>query len=98
MTPDHERQPEEIQRRIAQLITEELAEREWDALVSSAASQQFLAHLSAGIDAQEAVGEVEDGGWELYSATLSVSKRRADNGHAAFGVLIDHRAKTLEAI
>ncbi len=60
-----ERQPEEIQRRIAQLITEELEEREWDALVSSAASQQFLAHLSAGIDTQEAAGEVEDGGWEL---------------------------------
>lgn len=47
-----ERQPAEIQRRIAQPITEELEEREWDALVSSATSQQFLAHLSAGIDAQ----------------------------------------------
>jgi len=60
-----ERQPEEIQRRIAQIITEELEEREWDALVSSTASQRFLAHLSAGIDAQEAANEVEDGGWEL---------------------------------
>jgi len=60
-----ERQPEEIQRRIAQIITEELGEREWDALVSSTASQQFLAHLSADINAQEAAGEVEDDGWEL---------------------------------
>lgn len=60
-----ERQPEEIQRRIAQIITEELEEREWIALVSSAPSQQFLAHLSTGIDAQEAAGEVEDGGWKL---------------------------------
>ena len=59
-----ERQPEEIQRRIAQLITEELEEREWDALVSSPTSQRFLAHLSAGIDAQEAAGEMEDGGWD----------------------------------
>ncbi len=60
-----EHQPEDVQRRIAQLITEQLEEQEWDELVASPASQRFLAQLSASIDAQVAAGEVEEGGWEL---------------------------------
>jgi hypothetical protein len=60
-----QQQPEDIQRRIAELIELQLEEQEWDALTSSAASQAYLARLSREIDEQEVAGEVEDGGWDL---------------------------------
>lgn len=60
-----EQQPEEMQRRIAALITQVLEEQEWDAITSTPESQAFLAQLSREIDEQEAAGEVEDGGWDL---------------------------------
>lgn len=60
-----EQQPEDMQRRIAELITLALEEQEWDALTSTPESQAFLAQLSREIDQQEAAGEVEEGGWEL---------------------------------
>lgn len=60
-----EQQPEEMQRRIAEVITLALEEREWDALTSTTESQAYLAQLSREIDEQEAAGEVEEGGWEL---------------------------------
>lgn len=58
-----EQQPEDMQRRIAELITLALEEQEWDALTSTPESQAYLAQLSSEIDEQEAKGEVEDGGW-----------------------------------
>ena len=60
-----EQQPADMQRRIAELITQALEEQEWDALTSTPESQAFLAQLSREIDEQEAEGEVEEGGWEL---------------------------------
>ena len=60
-----EQEPEEVQRRIAQLIQEELEEREWDTLVASPESQRFLAELAAETRAAIANGETEEGGWEL---------------------------------
>lgn len=60
-----EQQPEEMQRRIADLITLALEEQEWDALTSTPESQAYLAQLSREIEEQEVAGEVEEGGWEL---------------------------------
>lgn len=60
-----EQQPEDMQRRIAELITQALEEQEWDSLTSTPESQAFLAQLSREIDEQEAAGEVEEGGWEV---------------------------------
>ena len=60
-----ERQPEEMQRHIAEVITLALEEQEWDALTSTPESRAYLAQLSREIDEQEAAGEVEEGGWEL---------------------------------
>ena len=60
-----EQQPEDIQQRIAELITLTLEEQEWDALTATPESQAYLAQLSREIDEQEAAGEVEEGGWEL---------------------------------
>ena len=59
-----EQQSEEMQRRIAELITLALEEQEWDALISTPESQAYLAQLSREIDEQTAAGEVEEGGWE----------------------------------
>ncbi len=53
--------PDEEQRQIAQLILEEVEQREWDELVSSPRSKAFLKRLIA--EAKE--GEIEDGGLEL---------------------------------
>ncbi len=53
--------PDEEQRQIAQLILEEIEQREWDELVSSPRSKAFLKRLIA--EAKE--GEIEDGGLEL---------------------------------
>lgn len=55
-----QQQPEEVQRQIAELIALALEEREWDALVSTPESQQFLAELSREIDEQIAAGEIRD--------------------------------------
>ena len=59
-----ERQPEDMQRRIAEVITLVIEEQEWDALTNTPESQTYLAQLSREIDEQEAAGEVEEGGWE----------------------------------
>jgi hypothetical protein len=59
------RQPDDVQRQIAELIESRLEEQEWDAIVSTPESQAFLARLSGEIDEQEAAGDVEDGGWDL---------------------------------
>ncbi len=53
--------PDEEQRQIAQLILEEVEQREWDELVSSPRSKAFLKRLIAV--AKE--GEIGDGGLEL---------------------------------
>ncbi len=53
--------PEEEQRQIAQLVLEEIEQRQWDELVSSPRSKAFLKRLIA--EARE--GEIEDGGLEL---------------------------------
>ena len=53
--------PEEEQRQIAQLVLEEIEQRQWDELVSSPRSKAVLKRLIA--EAKE--GEIEDGGLEL---------------------------------
>ena len=53
--------PDEEQRQIAQLVLEEIEQRQWDELVSSPQSKAFLKRLIA--EAKE--GEIEDGGLEL---------------------------------
>jgi len=55
------RLPEEEQRQIAQLVLEEIEQRQWDELVSSPRSKAFLKRLIA--EAKEE--EIEDGGLEL---------------------------------
>lgn len=50
---------EEAQRQIAAIIDEELEQREWDALVASPRSREFLRRLIADAEA----GEIEEGGW-----------------------------------
>ena len=53
--------PDEEQRKIAQIVLEEIEQREWDKLVSSPRSKAFLRRLIA--DAK--TGKIEDGGLEL---------------------------------
>ena len=53
--------PDEEQRKIAQIVLEEIEQREWDQLVSSPRSKAFLKRLIADAKA----GEIEDGGLEL---------------------------------
>ncbi len=53
--------PDEEQRQIAQIVLEEIEQREWDQLVSSPRSKAFLKRLIAEAKA----GEIEDGGLEL---------------------------------
>lgn len=60
-----QQQPEDVQRRIAEVIALELEQREWDALVSTPESQRLLARLAAEARADIARGEVEEGGWDL---------------------------------
>lgn len=56
--------PVETQLRIAAIIEEELEQQEWDALVSSPRSREFLHRLIAEAEAEDAAGESEEGGWE----------------------------------
>ncbi|MGZ3582779.1 MAG: hypothetical protein ACXVCX_11090 [Ktedonobacterales bacterium] len=56
-----ERLPEKEQHHIAQLVLEEIEQREWDELVSSPRSKEFLKRLIAEAKA----GEIEEGGLEL---------------------------------
>lgn len=56
-----EQLPEEVQHHIAQLIFEEIEQREWDEFVSSPRSKAFLKRLIAEAKADE----VEEGGLEL---------------------------------
>ena len=53
--------PDEEQRKIAQIVLEEIEQRAWDQLVSSPRSKAFLKRLIAEAKA----GEIEDGGLEL---------------------------------
>lgn len=53
--------PDEEQRKIAQIVLEEIEQREWDMLVSSPRSKAFLTRLIAEAKA----GEIEDGGLDL---------------------------------
>lgn len=55
-----QRQPEEVQRRIAELIALALKEREWDALVTTPESQRFLAELAAEARSEIAAGTTRD--------------------------------------
>jgi hypothetical protein len=59
-----QRQPEEVQRHIAELVALELEGREWDALVGSPEGQETLERLAAEAREEIARGDVEDGGWE----------------------------------
>lgn len=52
-----QQQPEDVQRRIAEMIALELEEREWDAFVGAPESQRFLAELTAEAQAEIAAGE-----------------------------------------
>jgi len=45
---------------IAELMLRELEEREWDALVISEASQEYLRRLVAEARAEDAAGEIQD--------------------------------------
>ncbi len=53
--------PDEEQRKIAQIVLEEIEQHEWDQMVSSPRSKAFLKRLIAEVKA----GEIEDGGLEL---------------------------------
>lgn len=53
--------PDEEQRKIAQIVLEEIEQRDWDKLVSSPRSKAFLKRLIAEAKA----GEIEDGGLDL---------------------------------
>jgi hypothetical protein len=55
-----EQEPEEVQRRIALLIQEELEEREWDALIATPESRAFLTELAAETRAAIAKGETDE--------------------------------------
>ena len=59
-----QQQPEDVQRHIAELVAQELEEREWDAAVGSPQGQETLERLAAEARAEIARGEVEEGGWE----------------------------------
>ena len=60
MVEQAQREPEDIQRHIAELIALALEEREWDELVSSPESQRVLAELAAEARAEMAAGTTRD--------------------------------------
>lgn len=55
-----QREPEDVQRHIAEIVALELEEREWDELVKTPESQRFLAKLSAEVDEEIAEGKTRD--------------------------------------
>jgi hypothetical protein len=55
-----ERQPESVQRQIAKLIEAELEQTEWESIVSSRESQDFLAELAAEARVETAAGKTRD--------------------------------------
>lgn len=55
-----ERQPESVQRQIAQLIEAELEQTEWESIVSSSESQEFLTELAAEARAEIVAGKTRD--------------------------------------
>ena len=55
-----ERQPEDIQRHIAELVALALEEAEWDTLVSTPKSQEVLARLAEEARAEIAAGTTRD--------------------------------------
>ena len=57
---DVERLPADQQDAIAAMVREELEEREWDALVSSPASQELLVRLAAEARRADDAGETEE--------------------------------------
>lgn len=57
-----EQLPSEQQDEIAELMRREREEREWDAIVSTPASQRFLEHLAAEARREEAAGETMESG------------------------------------
>lgn len=56
-----QQQPEDVQRRIAELVALELEGREWDALVSSPQGQETLERLAAEAREEIARGDVDEG-------------------------------------
>lgn len=56
-----QQQPDDVQRRIAELV--ELEEREWEAIVASSEGRETLDRLVAEAKEENARGDVEDGGW-----------------------------------
>lgn len=55
-----ERLPPEQQDAIAQVILTELSEREWDAMVSTPASQRFLQELATEARQEDAFGATRE--------------------------------------
>jgi F0F1-type ATP synthase membrane subunit b/b' len=55
-----ERQPEDVQRPIAEMIALALEEAEWDALVSTPKSQEVLARLAEEARAEIVAGTTRD--------------------------------------
>jgi ubiquinone biosynthesis protein UbiJ len=55
-----EHQPEPLQRHIAELIALAIEEAEWDALVSTPESQDFLAELAEEARMENAAGTTRD--------------------------------------
>jgi hypothetical protein len=55
-----QQEPEEVQRHIAEIVAIELEQREWEALVQTPESRQFLAELSAEVDREIAEGSTRD--------------------------------------
>jgi hypothetical protein len=55
-----EREPEDVQRQIAEVIAMELEERTWQRLVSTPESQHFLAQLAGEARAEIAAGTTRD--------------------------------------
>lgn len=58
------KQPDAVQRHIAEVIALELEANEWDAIIGTEEGQQTLERLAAEARAEIARGEVEEGGWE----------------------------------
>lgn len=55
-----QQQPDEEQRRIAQMVLEELEEREWEALTRRPGARAFHEELRAELREAEERGEVEE--------------------------------------